>query len=271
MTSALATVVLLAAQSTSWSAVDDRLDALAKANQPLVVHVVVALADNANQGIVPVPKALGNGQDPQRNLYWGARYGVSTWLMKDAGWKRVANASPPPAHVLERLVVTKTIERDGITTSAFVVADAWNGAFIRDATERFLAYAAGRASERIVVGDRVLEAGGGAPLVAWVGHDGLMDFRVDAPKPPAPGTPPRGAIVLACISRRYFGPHLASAGAVPVLTTTGLMAPEAYVLDAALASLLAGGRPEAAKEAAATSYDRFQKCGLRGARRLFAD
>src|SRR5213596_1995295 len=36
-----------------------------------VAHVLVALADNKYQGIVPVPAAIGNGDDPVRNLYWG--------------------------------------------------------------------------------------------------------------------------------------------------------------------------------------------------------
>jgi hypothetical protein len=34
-----------------------------------VVHVFVALADNAHQGIVPVPARLGNGDDAAANLY----------------------------------------------------------------------------------------------------------------------------------------------------------------------------------------------------------
>ncbi len=46
------------------------------ATPPRTIHVIVALRDNASQGIVPVPAALGNGDDPARNLYWGARYGV---------------------------------------------------------------------------------------------------------------------------------------------------------------------------------------------------
>jgi hypothetical protein len=36
---------------------------------PRLIHVFVALADNVHQGIVPVPAALGNGDDPARNLY----------------------------------------------------------------------------------------------------------------------------------------------------------------------------------------------------------
>jgi len=34
--------------------------------------VFVALADNFNQGIVPVSAKLGNGDNPKTNLYWGA-------------------------------------------------------------------------------------------------------------------------------------------------------------------------------------------------------
>jgi len=40
------------------------------------IGVFVALADNANQGIVPVPAAIGNGDDPERNLYWGTAEGL---------------------------------------------------------------------------------------------------------------------------------------------------------------------------------------------------
>jgi hypothetical protein len=56
-----------------------------------VAHVFVALADNAHQGIVPVPAVLGNGDDPERNLYWGAAFGVRTFFKKSAEWKEVAH------------------------------------------------------------------------------------------------------------------------------------------------------------------------------------
>ena len=32
------------------------------------IGVYVALADNASQGIVPIPAAIGNGDDPEKNL-----------------------------------------------------------------------------------------------------------------------------------------------------------------------------------------------------------
>ncbi len=33
------------------------------------LHVIVALVDNASQGIVPVPVKIGNGDDAFNNLY----------------------------------------------------------------------------------------------------------------------------------------------------------------------------------------------------------
>jgi len=47
--------------------------------EPKVIHVLVALCDNKYQKIVPVPQAIGNGQDPKNNLYWGAAYGFKTY------------------------------------------------------------------------------------------------------------------------------------------------------------------------------------------------
>ena len=83
------------------------LIALPLSAQPLRVHVTVALCDNATQGIVPVPAAIGDGNDPRTNLYWGAMYGVKSWLKRD-GWKVEKIASPHP-FVLERITARKKI------------------------------------------------------------------------------------------------------------------------------------------------------------------
>ena len=65
-------------------------DGISKINNNVrVIHVLVALCDNANQGIVPVPARLGNGADPDSNLYWGAAFGVKTFFSKS---KLTANA-----------------------------------------------------------------------------------------------------------------------------------------------------------------------------------
>jgi hypothetical protein len=54
------------------------------------------------------------------------------------------------------------------------------------------------------------------------------------------------------------------------LWTTNLIAPEAYTLKSALDGWIAGQANEQIHERAAAAYDKYQKCGLRGARRLFA-
>jgi hypothetical protein len=76
-------------------------------------------------------------------------------------------------------------------------------------------------------------------LVVYVGHDGLMDFTLTKIFQGA-GHEKRDAIVLACASKSYFASGLRPTGAQPLLWTTGLMAPEAYTLKAALDGWTAG-------------------------------
>ena len=71
-------------------------------SQPRTIHVFVALADNKNQGIVPVATMLGNGDDPQHNLYWGSAYGVKTYFARSADWLLVASSAKPRPEILER-------------------------------------------------------------------------------------------------------------------------------------------------------------------------
>jgi len=106
---------------------------------PLRVHVTVALCDNASQGIVPVPAKLGDGNDPRNNLYWGAAYGLETWLKRD-GWS-IQNARITNDAVLERIVAKKKIG----TRDVEIVADAWRGNRIRDAITAFLEQASSAA------------------------------------------------------------------------------------------------------------------------------
>jgi hypothetical protein len=60
--------------------------------------------------------------------------------------------------------------------------------------------------------------------------------------------------------------NLRAAGSKPLLLTTGLMAPEAYTLTAAIGAWVSGAD---VREAAAQAYHKYQKCGIRAARRLF--
>src|SRR5262249_59541430 len=62
----------------------------------------ISLADNENQGIVPVPAKLGNGEDPERNLYWGAAGGMKTYFRRSSEWTLLQSGQKPKSEVLER-------------------------------------------------------------------------------------------------------------------------------------------------------------------------
>jgi hypothetical protein len=230
-----------------------------------VAYVIVALCDNVNQGIVPVPAALGDGDDPARNLYWGARFGVKTHFDASREWRAVGSVRNLSPQVLERVVYRHR------TLDAYLVADAYRGAEIKQATVDFFNVASGNLNPTFEDGGRAYGLGRGAAahLVAYVGHDGLMDFQL-------PALPRRGddvrrdAVILACASKQYFAAGLKETGAHPLVWTTNLMAPEAYVLKAALDGWLAGEDGEQVRLRAAEAYDKYQNCGLRAAQRLFA-
>lgn len=273
----MVTVLLSSALSVSLAATgaetQERMSRDLSAGQPVVVHVIVALADNANQGIVPVSQQLGNGQEPRTNLYWGALYGVRTYLARQGGWSKLPVAQPVDTRIRERVLFFSQLQRKGKTVPVYIVADAWDGAAIKPAIERFLTAASGDTVEKITfrqgARDASISAGGSAHLLAFVGHNGLMDFAVSGPDKRSDQAAAGSSIVLACSSKSYFHDKLHAAGSHPLLLTTGLMAPEAYTLDAAIRSWIAGSSVAATREAAATAYHKYQKSGLRGARSLF--
>lgn len=229
-----------------------------------VAHVLVALADNRYQGIVPVPAAIGNGDDPVRNLYWGAAYGLKTFFQKSAEWERVGPCKVGKNAVLERCVFR---HRRG---KVYMVADAYRGREIKRAVEDFFAFAAGRVFEEVPLGDSdSIRAAGDSELVAYVGHDGLMDFRLERYQYAADNRR-RDAVIIACASKSYFATALRWTGAKPLLWTTGLMAPEAYVLEAAIAGWAINESDQQIRRRAAEAYDKYQHCGARAAMRLFA-
>lgn len=234
-------------------------------SRPMTVHVFVALADNKNQGIVPVPAHLGNGQDPANNLYWGAAFGVKTFFKKSAEWKTLSCSPGPRPAILERCIFRRS-DPDG-----YLVADAYDGARIREAIQDFLNAAAGATppAPRTGKSETTRDTANEADLVAYVGHDGLMDFQV----PPVVGAKDgrkREFIILACASKPFFRSYMKQTGSEPLLWTTGLMAPEAYTLEAALQGWFAREDSESIRLRAAKAYDHYQKCGDRAARNLFA-
>jgi hypothetical protein len=237
-------------------------------DKPRVIQVFVALADNQHQGIVPVPAVLGNGDDAARNLYWGAAFGVRTFLRKSTDWKEVLVIQNPYAGILQRIVLQHRGE------NVLLIADAYRGSQIRLALTDFFRTAGGinvHAGEPTPcrIAALLLCAPDSADLVVYAGHDGLMDFAL-APDFSGRSKTGRQAIILACASKWFFGDLLRSSGAEPLLWTTGLMAPEAYTLEAALQGWILKENKDEIQHRAAAAYAKYQKCGEKAALRLFS-
>lgn len=263
---------LLALISTSQAAtladVVARLDTDAEAGKPLVAHVVVALCDNDSQGIVPVPARLGDGDSPQSNLYWGAMYGVRGWFRSQPGWKPVALAPSKDPRVLDRVMFSREIVRNGKPVRMLLVAEAWRGRNIADAIRHFLELNRGEHAARLRAGELEFDAGGAAHVIAFVGHNGLMDFDAPSLAPIRTESNPHASMVLACMSESYFA-DLLRKDSLPLLTTSGLMAPEAYTLAAVLDAWFQGADGTQVRAAAARAYARYQRTSENAARRLF--
>lgn len=214
------------------------------------ISVYVALADNEHQGIVPVPKAIGNGDDPENNLYWGTADGLKGFFDKSKTWKLVDKTeSPGQADVLR----TRTYRHTG--TNAILSARAYKGSAIKQCVSDF---------ENAVRTNA-------ADLVVYIGHNGLMDFKLPEPKGAGPNTGTTDCIVLCCKSEKFFTARLNALGGKPVLLTTQFMYPGAFILDAAAGEWLKGANTAAIRRSAGAAYAKNQKISIKAGLGVFSD
>ncbi|SKA35954.1 hypothetical protein SAMN04488128_10428 [Chitinophaga eiseniae] len=232
-------------------------------SQPASIHVLVALCDNKYQGIVKVPPKIGNGQDPANNLYWGCGYGVKTFLKKQPDWQLIKQVPHPGGNIYERIILKHR------KTNTYLIADAYDGAKMKETITDFLHYAAGQKKVQLSVDTATIRAGGNAGLIVFVGHNGLMDFSLPA-TPVKSDNQQRDVAIFACASKPYFAESVRKTGAQPLIWTTHLMSPEAYTLVPVINGWLQREKPAVIHERVAQAYHQYQHCGIKGARRLFA-
>jgi hypothetical protein len=213
-----------------------------------------------------VPKQLGDGKDLDHNLYWGAGYGFRTFFRTVGGWSEEKASKPTSKSVLQRVAFARS--------DVHVIADAYDGERMDDALAHFTQYAAGARAEDVDVTPKDaptlrIEAGGRADVVAFVGHDGLMDGI--APKvPTTTGDRPSGAIVVACFSQSWFSPLLEKAKTPLWVGTTNLLSAESYSVEAALRAWVDKGSPADMRKAAGKAYAKYQKLSEGSGIGLFA-
>jgi hypothetical protein len=153
------------------------------------------------------------------------------------------------------------------TKNIYLLADAYDGQYIKQTTIDFLLACSGRGITTMKDNNRDIPFGGAADILAYVGHDGLMDFSLSN-EFEEENNEDRKAIILACISKKYFSSHLKVSGAQPLLWTTGLMAPEAYILHDALNKWIETGDASQTRNAAAAAYSKYQRCSLKASQNL---
>jgi hypothetical protein len=105
-------------------------------------------------------------------------------------------------------------------------------------------------------------------LVAFIGHNGLMDFQLDPPAK-SEGNDTE-VMVFCCVSEKYFGDRLRALGCRPILMTQQLMYPGSFLLHAGIEKWRSGGSNTVLREAAATAYAKNQKISVRAAKAIFA-
>jgi hypothetical protein len=169
---------------------------------------------------------------------------------KSADWKLQRTESNPNPNVLERVVFMHASGKWQI------VADGYRGKAIKQCTVDFFAALASAEPPEMV------------PIVAYIGHNGLMDFAIPESATAAKGAG-RKAIVLCCKSREYFEGPLAKIGAKPLLLTNQLMYPGAFILSATLDGWMAGESGEQIRSRAAAAYSKNQKISVKTARGVF--
>ena len=234
-------------------------------HEPRFVHVFVALCDNDSQGIVPVPEKIGNGDDPINNLYWGCADGLKSYFKKSRDWELLPFSKEPPRIILERCIFKHA------NSETYLVADAYRGIEIKKATEDFLNAASGQPTPplKVLSGSKPVQISmrGNADLVAFIGHNGLMDFDLPTVKPLGEGK--RDAVVLCCRSEDYFRERLEGMRVRPLLLTRQLMYPGSFILKTAIDGWLEGESRDQIRKRAGKAYADNQKISVGAATGVF--
>ena len=278
--------VVLSATSSAQSSeaasaiADDFATAVCRAIQQdgrITVTVHVALADKRRGG---TPTKFGDGDKPEENLYWGARFGVETFLTQAGGWRRAYADDGDGGQILRRVVLHRRTESApawearGVTRpfDVYVLANAWRASAVTAAMAQPLRDALGAKPVRLTVEGVDLEFGAGSVMSGYVGPNGMEDGYQDPFAELAAGPAGRqmGVFYVSAMSAVYLHRPVIDHGLYSVLFVRRAVVPEAYVLAGVLESLAAGELDEGFVEAAAAQYVSHQKnCTPQQARFLF--
>lgn len=235
-----------------------------KSNKPLIVHILVPLCDNEHQGIVPTSKSLGNGLSLKSNLYWATTKGMKRYFKELPDWKLIKSFLDVDTNILERVVFYKEYKNNA---KVYLAIDAYRGDKMKECIDIYLKSLAGIIKDTVKIDNLSITINGNADLIGFNGHNGLMDNytnfieNIDGKE--------RDAAIVACISYEYFKDYFIAAKAYPLITTTDLLYPGAFIFEAIINSWAQFIPDEQIKNSAGYAYHKEKKCGINCGRRLF--
>jgi len=183
---------------------------LASEAVPRTIAVFVALCDNDSQKIAPVPARIGDGNKPAVNLYWSCSDGFASFFERSDKWKRIKTEEEVSPDILVRQQFKHA------SAALLLTASAYRGSATESCTKGF---------------EGALEQGNDG-LVAYLGHNGLMDFTLPAPTKASIRRP--AAVVLCGKSKSYFQDRIEAAGGPAILLTDQFIYPCSFLLHDAL-------------------------------------
>lgn len=235
-------------------------------NEPLNVHVLVPLCDNKNQGIVPTTKSLGDGFSLRTNLYWATSHGMKRYFKELKDWKLLqSSVFDLDTVVLERVTFKKKFSNGA---NVIVTMDAYRGDKIEDCLKDFFSSLAGELKDTLILEQDTVLLHSNADLMVYNGHNGLMDVWVDTTVN-IDGNE-RDAVVIACSSMYDFNARLNYLKAYPLVMTTNLLYPGAFVVEAVVNNWALQKSNELIRQSAGDAYHKVKRCGINGARNLFS-
>lgn len=177
---------------------------------------------------------------PATDLYWGMKYGMKTYFSNNKDWK-VIKKTNPATKISEHILFYNS------NLNLYVDAMAYQTDSIKTTIIDFIEYAYKADSNELVI---------------YAGHDGLMDFDIDivAQKNKC------DAMVFSCASDYYFSPFVEM-----TLSTYTLMAPEAYVVMAAIESWAKGDSEKEIRKSTSKVYAKYQRTTINQAERTFLE
>ena len=240
------------------------IDSIQAVGGNLFVHCLVPLCDNDNQGIVPVSKSLGDGLSLRTNLYWATGHGMSGYFKKKSEWQTIKIYNPSDTNILQRAIFRSKVKNAYV----YLINDAYRGDRMPECLDAYFLSLAGGKKDSVLVDSIWIKMNSSADMMAFNGHNGLMDTDIDEVE--SKDNRERDAIAIGCISEDYFRSYYFKARAYPLVMTTGLMYPGAFVLDDIIKKWAINSSELEMRYAAGDAYNRIMKCGQRGGRNLFS-